>query len=483
MSLRLLAVASEVAPLIKTGGLADVAGALPLALAKQDVRVTTLIPGYPAVMAAVGTGRTVRRIEDLFGGPARILRGEAAGLDLLVIDAPHLYARPGNPYLAPGGGEWEDNGIRYAALAAVASLLVTSRLPGLGFDAVHAHDWQAGLVPAYLRFAGAARRPVMFTVHNLAFQGKFPLSLFPRLGLPPEAMSVQGLEYYGTLGYLKAGLWYSDRVTTVSPTYAAEIGTPALGMGLDGLLRGRGGQVSGILNGLDTEDFDPARDKRLAANFDAIDHAPRAANKAALQRRLGLEENPAALLFGFVGRMTWQKGVDLLLNNIPTILGEGAQLAMLGTGEPQIEEGSRNAAAWHAGRIGVHVGFDEALARLVYGGSDVILVPSRFEPCGLAQLAALRYGALPLVAHVGGLADSVVDANEMAVAEGLGTGLHFSPVNAEMLGAALLRAARLWRDKALWAKLQANALRTDVSWNRSAARYAQLYREMIADAG
>jgi starch synthase len=353
---------------------------------------------------------------------------------------------------------------------------------GLAFDAVHAHDWQAGLVPAYLRFA-APRKPCLFTIHNLAFQGKFPLSLFPRLGLPAEALSVQGVEYYGTIGFLKAGLWYADRINTVSATYAAEIGTPALGMGLDGLLRGRGGDVSGILNGLDTRDFDPARDERLAARFDATDIAARAVNKAALQRRLGLAEDAKALLFGFVGRLTWQKGVDMLLGALPAMLQAGAQLALLGTGEPGLETGCGEAAAANPGRVGAEIGFDEALARLIYGGADVILVPSRFEPCGLAQMAALRYGALPLVAHVGGLVDSVVDANEMALAEGIGTGFHFAPVTTEMLASAIQRAAIVWRDPALWRRLQANAMRTDVSWARSAKRYAALFRAMIADAG
>ena len=483
MSLRILAVASECAPLIKTGGLADVAGALPGALAPHGVEVTTLLPGYPAVIAAMGAARVAHAIADLFGGPARLLRGKAAGLDLLVLDAPHLYARPGSPYLAPHGAEWEDNGIRFAALAAAAALAATGGVRGLGFDAVHAHDWQAGLVPAYLRFAPGPRKPCLFTIHNLAFQGKFPLSLFPALGLPAEALSVQGVEYYGTVGFLKAGLWYADRISTVSPTYAAEIATPALGMGLDGLLRGRGGHVSGILNGLDTADFDPSRDPRLPARFEADDPAPRAANKAALQRRMGLAEDPAALLFGFVGRLAWQKGVDMLLGAVGTMLGEGAQLAILGTGEWGLEEGCRGMAAAHPGRVGAHIGFDEALARLVYGGADAILVPSRFEPCGLAQLAALRYGALPLVAHVGGLVDSVVDANEMALAEGIGTGFHFAPVTQEMLQATIPRVARVWRDQAAWRRLQANALRTDVSWHRSGARYAALLSAMVADAG
>jgi starch synthase len=482
MSIRVLAVTSECAPLVKTGGLADVAGALPAALEAEDVRVTTLLPGYPAVLKALGEGRALRRLDDLFGGPARLRRGMVGGLDIVALDAPHLFDRPGNPYLAPSGGEWADNGIRFAALGAAASLIATGAVRGLECDAVHAHDWQAGLAPAYLRFA-APRRPVLFTIHNLAFQGKFPLALFPHLGLPAEALSVQGLEYYGTVGFLKAGLWYADRISTVSPTYAAEILSPALGMGLDGLLRGRGEHVSGILNGLDTRDFDPARDPRLAACFDAADPAARARNKAALQRRLGLAEEADTPLFGFVGRLTWQKGVDMLLGALPALLGAGAQLALLGTGDHALEEGCRGAAAAHPGRVGAMIGFDEGLARLFYGGCDVILVPSRFEPCGLAQLAALRYGALPLVAHVGGLVDSVVDANEMALAEGIGTGFHFAPVTTEMLAAAIRRAARLWRDRALWVRLQANAMRADVSWARSAKRYAALYRAMIADAG
>jgi starch synthase len=482
MSLRVLSVASECVPLVKTGGLADVVGALPAALAAQDVQVTTLLPGYPQVLAAMGGGRALRRIDDLFGGPARLQRGQVAGLDLIAIDAPHLFGRPGNPYLSPQGVEWPDNGLRFAALGAVAALIATGGLRGQGFDLVHAHDWQAGLVPAYLRFAPGRRVPAVFTVHNLAFQGQFPLSLFPRLGLPAQALSVDGLEYFGQVGFLKAGLWYADRLTTVSPTYAAEIRTPEMGMGLDGLLRGRAGAVSGILNGIDTESWDPAQDPLLPSRFDAAEPAPRAANKAALQRRLGLEEDAEALLFGFVGRLTWQKGVDLILGALGTMLGQGAQLAVLGAGEVGLEHGLRGAALANPGRVGCEIGYDEALARQIYAGADVVLVPSRFEPCGLAQLCALRYGGLPLVAHVGGLSDSVIDANEMALAEGQGTGIHFSPVTREMLEAAVLRICGLWRNQDVFRRLQSNALRTDVSWTRSAARYAALYRETVAHA-
>jgi len=483
MTLRVLSVASECVPLVKTGGLADVVGALPAALAAQDIRVTTLLPGYPAVMAALGGGRALRRIDDLFGGPARLQRGEAAGLDIIAIDAPHLFMRAGNPYLTPSGGEWGDNGVRFAALGAIAAMIANGGLRGLSFDVMHAHDWQAGLAPAYLRFAGMAKRPPsIFTVHNLAFQGKFPLDLFPALGLPRQALDVAGLEYFGTLGFLKSGLWYADRITTVSPTYAAEIRTAESGMGMDGLLRGRAGALSGILNGIDCEAWNPGDDPYLVVNFDAGDIAPRAANKAELQSRFGLTVDPAVPLYAFVGRLTWQKGVDLILGALPTLMEQGAQLAILGTGEWGLEQGCSDAALAHPGRMGTILAFDEGLARLMYGGADVMLVPSRFEPCGLAQLCALRYGALPLVAHVGGLVDTVIDANDMALADGCATGLHFSPPTRDMLEAAIGRMGDLWRDAAAFKRCQSNAMRADVSWSRSATRYAALYRDAIAHA-
>ncbi|GGC34323.1 glycogen synthase 2 [Siccirubricoccus deserti] len=474
--LRVLAVASECYPLVKTGGLADVVGALPAALAAEAVAVTTLLPGYPKVMEAVGGAAPVRSLPDLFGGPARVLAARAEGLELRVLDAPHLYARPGNPYLAPDGSEWGDNALRFAGLGAAAALLARAE----GFAAVHAHDWQAGLAGAYLRYGPAPRVPSVFTIHNLAFQGQFPATFFPRLGLPPAAFAMAGLEHYGSVGFLKSGLWFADRITTVSPTYAAEIRTPEGGMGLDGLLRGRSDSLHGILNGLDPEEWNPATDARLPARFSAADPAPRAANKAALQRRLGLAADPDAPLFAFVGRLAWQKGMDLVLEALPALLGNGAQLAILGTGDAALEARCLGATAANPGRIGTMIAFDEALARFCYGGADLVLVPSRFEPCGLAQLCALRYGAPPLVARVGGLADTVIDANEMALAAGAGTGLQFAPVTAEMLGATIQRGIGLWRDRAAWRRIQANALATDVSWRRSARRYAALFQELAA---
>ncbi|MDO9706950.1 glycogen synthase GlgA [Paracraurococcus lichenis] len=476
--MRVLAAASEAFPLVKTGGLADVAGALPAALAAEGIAVTTLLPGYPAVMRAVSGAAEALVLPDRFG-PARLLRARAGGLDVLVLDAPRHFDRPGNPYNGPDGEPWEDNGLRFAALGFAAAEAALA----LGFDALHAHDWQAGLAPAYLRLGAPRRVPSVFTIHNLAFQGQFPPSLLPRLGLPPGAWSLEGLEYFGSVGFLKSGLWYADRITTVSPTYAEEIRTPQGGMGLDGLLRGRAGEVSGILNGLDVAAWDPATDPALAARFSAADRAPRAANRTALQARFGLAEDPAAPLFAFVGRLAWQKGVDLILEALPALLDAGGQLALLGTGEAALEARCRAAAAAHPGRVGAVIGFDEGLARLAYGGADCVLVPSRFEPCGLAQLCALRYGAPPLVARTGGLADTVIDANEMALAAGCATGLQSAPGDAAMLAAAIQRTAALVRDRAAWARIQANALACDVSWRRSAARYAALFREIAAPHG
>ncbi|UPY39360.1 glycogen synthase GlgA [Sediminicoccus sp. KRV36] len=474
--MRVLAVASEGFPFIKTGGLADVVGALPAALAPEGVAVTTMLPGYPSVMAALGPVQQVESLADLFGAPARLVRAQAAGRDILALDAPHFFARAGSPYLAPGGMDWPDNAMRFAALGRAAAHAAEH----LGFDALHAHDWQAGLAPAYLRFAGSAV-PTLFTIHNLAFQGQFRADLFGMLGLPAAAFATAGLEYFGQVGYLKSGVWFSDRISTVSPGYAAEIRTPQWGMGLDGLLRGRGRHVSGILNGLDTEEWNPATDPHLPTHYDPTSIAKRALNKAELQARMGLDAEPDAPLFCFIGRLAWQKGVDLILEALPAILNNGAQLAILGSGEAALEERVHGATGAQLGRVGSFIGFDEGLARLCYGGADAILMPSRFEPCGLGQLCALRYGAPPIVARVGGLADTVIDANEMALSAGTGTGLNFAPVSQEMLAAAIERAILLYRDGESWPRIQANAMASDVSWTRSARQYAALFRGMIAD--
>ena len=481
-TLEVLSVASEIYPLVKTGGLADVVGALPAALAPEGIHVTTLVPGYPAVLAALEGTETVYIFHSLFGGDARLLKGRAAGLDLIVLEAPYLYDRPGNPYVGADGRDWHDNAVRFAALARVAADLGLGLIDGMRPDIVHAHDWQTGLAPAYMRYSGRPHVPSVMTVHNMAFQGHYGRELMQALGLPPHAFSMEGVEYFGGIGFLKAGLQLADRVTTVSPTYAVEIRTAEGGMGLDGLLRSRAGVVSGILNGIDDTVWDPAADPMIAAPFSAASRTGRAANKAALQARFGLEPDPGRLLYGVVSRLTWQKGLDLLLDRLGPLLASGAQLAILGSGEPGIAEGFAHAARVNPGRVGMVNGYDEPLAHLIQAGSDVILVPSRFEPCGLTQLCALRYGAIPLVARVGGLADTIIDANEVARAAGIGTGLQFGPVTGDHLEAALQRMAELWRDRAYWKTMQTNAMKTDVSWRRPAAAYARLFRSLGPEA-
>lgn len=477
-----LSVASEVFPLAKTGGLADVAGALPPALAGEGVAVRTLLPGYPAVLAATREAQAVHAWPDLHGGAARLLAARAAGLDLFVLDAPHLYGRPGNPYVGPDGKDWPDNALRFGALCAAAAALGRGLLPGFAPDIVHAHDWQAGLVPAYLHYAGGPRPRTVMTVHNLAFQGQFPAGLLAPLGLPPHAFAMDGVEYFGTIGFLKAGLALADRLTTVSPRYAMEIRTPEFGMGLDGLLRSRAGVLVGILNGIDTEHWDPARDPHLAQRFDAKSLAKRPANKAALRAKLGLADRADAPLFGVVSRLTWQKGMDVLLDAVDDLVALGGQLALVGSGEAALEAGLAAAAARHPGQVGILIGFDEAAAHLVQGGADAFLVPSRFEPCGLTQLCALRYGAVPVVARVGGLADTVIDANEMALVASAGNGLQFAPVTREALALTLERAVGLWRDRATWRRLQEHAMAAEVGWARPARQYAALYRALAAAA-
>lgn len=482
--LAVLSVASEMFPLIKTGGLADVTGALPRALAAEGVEMRSLIPGYPAVIGAIENVRSILDITELFGGPARLLAARAGDLALLVLDAPHLYGRANHPYLGSDGRDWPDNVLRFAALSRVAADIGAGALSGYLPDVIHAHDWQAGLTHAYLHYHDKALRATrpgrVMTVHNLSFHGFAPADLLSRLGLPPQSYGIDGVEYYGKISCLKAGLYYADRITTVSPTYAAEILTPERGMGLDGLLRARSSVLSGIVNGIDTDVWNPATDPSIAAKFDRTTLSRRGANKAALQARFGLTQSPATPLFGVVSRLTDQKGMDLLLACLPILRSLDAQLAVLGTGEPALEAAFKTVSAAMPDRVGCVIGFDEALAHQLQAGVDALLVPSRYEPCGLTQLCALRYGAVPVVARVGGLADTVIDATDAALAEEAATGIHFSPVTVEQLEAAVRRVVALYRDPSQWRRLQDNGMAADVSWRGPARQYAALYRELSA---
>ena len=487
-TVEVLSVASEVHPIVGASGLGEVVGALPAALEAEGVSVRTLVPGYPKVLEALRGAEAVASLPDLFGGPARILAGTAAGLDLIAIEAPHLYGRTGDPYLAPDGTDWQDNGVRFGALGLVAARIGQGLLPGYRPAIVHGHDWQAGLAPALLHFAAGPRPKTVQTIHNLAFPGQFPSWMVEVLGLPWEAFRPDGVEYHGTLSFLKAGLFYADRITTVSPSYAAEIMTHEAGMGFDGLLRGRAASVTGVRNGIDDAVWNPAEDPDIAARYAVGDMAGRALNKEALQSRLGLTPSRDALLFGVVSRLSGQKGLDLVLDALPTLLAVGGQLAVVGSGDPWFEDSFRAAAARHPGRVGVVIGHDEPLAHLMQAGADALLVPSRFEPCGLTQLCALRYGAVPVVSRVGGLTDTVVDANEMALASGSATGVMFSPATLPALETALRRTAEIFRDPEDWAGMVMAGMATDVSWRRPARKLAALYRDLLnpippADAG
>jgi len=483
MSLSVLSVASECFPLIKTGGLADVVGALPAALAPYGVAVRILLPAYRQVMAKLVQVEECLRLPGLFGGDARLLAASAdTGLSLFLLDAPHLFDRPGGPYLDAAGLDWADNAQRFASLSLVAAWLGQGLLPGFRPDIVHAHDWQAGLAPAYLALADGNRPVTVLTVHNLAFQGQFPARLLDELRLPRRAFVPDGVEYYGQIGFLKAGLNYADRITTVSPSYAREIRAPELGMGLDGLLNARAARLSGIVNGIDLGRWNPATDPLLAKNYAAGSLEDRAANKAALCERLGLDQDDSPL-FCVITRLTWQKGADLILEAVPHLLEAGGQLVVQAAGDVQQEAVYARLAERHPGRIACVLGYSEEFPHLLAAGADAILVPSRYEPCGLIQLYGLRYGCIPVVSRVGGLADTVIDANDAALAAGVATGVQFFPVTAEALRDAINRTIDLYRQPGHWRKMQRNGMTSELGWEVRAEAYASLYRTLVPESG
>jgi starch synthase len=477
---KVLMVASECVPLVKTGGLADVVGALPRALGDLGCEVRVLMPAYPSVLTRLSGAAPLLAIDDLFGGPAAIRPLDVDGVRILALDAPHLYDRPGNPYLGPDKRDWPDNQRRFAGLALAATRLVGAAPEGWKPDVVHCHDWQAGLTPVYLAGGPAARTPVIFTIHNIAFQGLFPSTDVPSLGLTWEGFTPDGYEFYGRLSFLKAGLVFSDRLTTVSPTYAAELQTDAFGMGMEGVLRARSRDLVGILNGIDEALWNPETDEALPARYSAVARDGKAACRTALRTAMGLDPHAGSFLVCVVSRLTGQKGLDMLIEVLPALLELGGKVALLGTGEPALEAAWRDAAATHPGRVAVRIAYDEPLSRLLIAGADAILVPSRFEPCGLTQLYGLRYGTVPIVARTGGLADSVVDANVAALEAGVATGIVFDPVRAEGLARGLKRAVDLFRAPGQWERLVGAAMRQPVGWGSSAARYKALYEAALS---
>ena len=471
---RVLSVASECVPLVKTGGLADVVGALPGALAETGWDMRVLLPAYRSLRAQSKDWPVVWEEADLWGGPGRVLAGEVAGVPLLLLDAPHLYDREGGPYSGPTG-EHPDNAIRFAALSWVGARIAREGLAGWKPDVLHAHDWQAGLAPAYLAYHGSGGVKSIITVHNIAFQGWAPAHLLGVLRLPGHAFHPEALEYYGGISSLKAALVTADWITTVSPSYAEELMRPEFGMGLQGVIAARGPVVSGILNGVDTGVWDPSTETPA---FDRKAMAGKAAARAAICEEFGLDvPGPLAIV---VSRLTDQKGIDLLPSVIPEFILGGGGLIVLGSGDPGMEGAMRNLAARFPGRVAVRIGYDERLSHRLFSGADAVLVPSRFEPCGLTQMYGLRYGTLPVVSLVGGLADTVIGANPATLAAGAATGVTFHPVDALAFGKALTQLLDLYHQPKLWAKLRANAMGHPVGWETSAKAYAGLYERLTA---
>ncbi len=484
-ALRVLFVVSEVHPLIKTGGLGDVAGSLPQALAKLGCDVRILLPAYPACVERAGVLNSVASLS-IPGSVDQVtlLAGRLPGtrVKIWLVDYPPAFNRTGNPYLDADGRPWDDNAERYALLARVAVALAQKRTP-LDWqpEVVHCHDWQTGLVPALL--AQEVQRPAsVFTIHNLAYQGLFPHATFVHLGLPPAWWAFDALEFHGQLSFIKGGLVYADKLTSVSPTYTGEIQTPEFGCGLDGLLRHRSADLIGILNGIDEGIWNPAKDPHLAARYSPHRLAAKAENKQSLQRTFGLPVAADIPLVGMVGRLVEQKGIDLVMLCLPTLMQRPVQIVVLGSGEARYERALQAFAAQHAGKIQVRIGYDEALAHQIEGGADMFLMPSRFEPCGLNQLYSLRYGTVPIVRRVGGLADTVVDASASSLAAGNATGIAFDGDKAIDLLTALDRALTLYETKTAWMQLVQTGMAQNFSWDASARHYLDIYNSLAKRA-
>ncbi|MHB1587087.1 MAG: glycogen synthase GlgA [Acidiferrobacteraceae bacterium] len=475
--LRVLYVASECAPWVKTGGLGDVVAALPVALRTVGIDARILLPAYPALRRAL---RCVRSAE--YDGWVLYSVTLPSGVPGWLLEAGSLFDRDGGPYQDREGHDWPDNADRFALLSRVAAVMTGGehRLPWRA-QLLHCNDWQTGLAPAYLRLLHGSRSASLMTVHNLAFQGLFSSDTFPRLGLPDAAYAMEGLEFYGRVSFLKAGLQYADAITTVSPAYAREIQQAPLGFGMEGLLARRAEVLHGILNGIDTSAWDPARDPQIPAPYDCDRIAHKATNKGALQERLGLPPDPRVLLLGMVSRLTYQKGVDLVLAAGPLLRALPLQIALLGRGDADLEHAVRGFADAYPRQVAAIIGFDEDLAHLIEAGADAFLMPSRFEPCGLNQMYSQRYGTPPIAYATGGLVDTIIDF-DATQSPSEGTGFLFREATPEGLAAAVQRAFAVYQDQAAWRVLQLNGMRRDFGWENSARRHAEIYRSVVTGA-
>lgn len=477
--MKVLHVCSELYPLLKTGGLADVMGALPFAQQQIGIDARILLPAYPAIKSGVQNTTVVAEIDN-FAGHMVLRYGVYQGVGVYLIDAPHLYDRQGNPYHDQHYNDYVDNYKRFALLAWVGAELSTGLDSWWRAEIIHCHDWHAGLTSAYLEHKGRPAKSV-FTIHNLAYQGQFSHYHLSEIGLPETMFDINGLELHGQISYLKAGLYYSDAVTAVSPTYANEITQAEFGYGLQGLLSGlkQQGKLSGILNGVDGQIWHPKNDPYLQYHYSLTSLTGKKKNKQALQAYFQLPQNESALLFVMVTRLTEQKGVDLLLESADEIIAQGGQLMVLGSGAPYLEQGLQQLKDQYSDNVGIKLGYDEKLSHLMVAGGDVILVPSRFEPCGLTQLYGLQYGTLPLVRATGGLTDTVVDSHSENIEQGLATGFVFQQAESQALRQCIKHAFALWHKPRSWAKVRKNAMKQDFSWQLAAQRYQQLYTKIL----
>lgn len=477
-ALKILFVTPECAPWAKTGGLGDVSAALPSALSALGHDVRVLMPAYRSLLPQLRSARDRVALPAQGVWPAaELVAMPGDGFELWLLDCPALYDLAGGPYGDERGVDYASNAERFGLLSFVAARIASgaSPWPQWRADVLHANDWPAGLAPAYLGTLPAPHATSVFTIHNLAFQGNFAADKRAALDIPPEWMNVDGVLHWERISMLKAALRHADAITTVSPTYAREIQQEPLGFGMDGMLRWRSRDLHGILNGIDTRVWNPATDELIPSRFDAGTLGQKAINKRALQKELGLAPRDDALVFGVVSRLTDQKGIDLIVDNLDWIVQQGCQLAVLGSGEARYELLLREAAAVAPASVAVRTGFDERLAHLIEAGSDAFLMPSRFEPCGLNQMYSQAYGTLPVVRATGGLADSVRDAGT-----GEGTGFVFKEDAPAALRETLVRVLRTYQKPGAWRSLQQRAMSQSFGWSASAERYAALYQAGLA---
>lgn len=480
---KILFATSEAHPLIKTGGLADVASSLPRALLKRGHDIKILLPAYASVLQKAKESGVKKVAElSLSGQTIGLLQTRLPGsrVTVLLVDIPQFSDREGNPYCGPDGTDWSDNHWRFFVFAKAAEAIALDKA-NLKWqpDVVHCNDWQTGLIPALL--APHKQKPAsVFTIHNLAYRGLFPYQVFAELGLPADYWHHEKLEFYGQMSFMKGGLVFADAITTVSKTYAQEIQTPEFGCGLEGVLRARATDLTGVLNGIDIDEWNPGCDKLITHNYNRRSISQKINNKTALQARLGLPVNKSIPVLGFIGRLVEQKGVDLILKQMEQLLAQKCQLVILGSGIQSYEEALKNIAAQHPQKVSVTIGYDETLAHQIEASADIFLMPSVFEPCGLNQMYSLRYGTLPVVNAVGGLRDTVQE-RPLDDIDTDGNGFVFHKATPEELHAAIKRALRAYEQPEVWKKMQQNAMSQDFSWEKSAEQYEEIYLGILKD--